>query len=85
MMSGHNVCLLLLVQVAAFAMGRGPLAMSHCTWTQNLLQFGVVLSLPVIPKDGEEHDSCAAPSCSGRGVMYANICLTVLCSTQLQR
>lgn len=27
--------------------------MSQFSWTQNLLQFGVVLSLPVIPKDGE--------------------------------
>jgi hypothetical protein len=45
--------LLPLPQVIAFAMGRGPLAMSHCTWTQNLLQFGVVLSTPVIPRDGE--------------------------------
>jgi hypothetical protein len=27
--------------------------MSQCTWTQNLLQFGVVLALPVIPTDGE--------------------------------
>lgn len=40
-------------QVAAFAMGRGPLAMSQFSWARNLLQFGVVLSLPVIPKDGE--------------------------------
>lgn len=40
------------VQVAAFAMGRGPLAMEQCGWAQNLLQFGVVLALPVIPKDG---------------------------------
>lgn len=40
-------------QVAAFAMGRGPLAMQQCKWTQNLLQFGAVLSLPVIPRDGE--------------------------------
>lgn len=43
----------MLLQVAAYAMGRGPLSMQRCSWTQNLLQFGVVLSLPVIPKDGE--------------------------------
>lgn len=27
--------------------------MSQFSWARNLLQFGVVLSLPVIPKDGE--------------------------------
>lgn len=26
--------------------------MEQCGWAQNLLQFGVVLALPVIPKDG---------------------------------
>jgi hypothetical protein len=42
-------------------MGRGPLAMSQCAWTQNLLQFGVVLALPVIPTDGGYSSALAEP------------------------
>jgi hypothetical protein len=56
--------LLSVLQVIAYAMGRGPLAMSHCSWTQNLLQFGVVLSTPIIPRDGESRRAAAASCCN---------------------
>jgi hypothetical protein len=41
------------LQVAAFAMGRGPLALPNCPWLEELPRFGAVLSFPVIPKAGK--------------------------------
>ncbi|WIA10148.1 hypothetical protein OEZ85_010353 [Tetradesmus obliquus] len=37
-------------KVAAFAMGRGPLALPDCPWLQELPRFGAVLSFPIIPR-----------------------------------
>eukprot|EP00878_Enallax_costatus_P037042 GHUV01041761.1.p2 GENE.GHUV01041761.1~~GHUV01041761.1.p2 ORF type:complete len:193 (-),score=33.69 GHUV01041761.1:451-1029(-) len=40
----------MLAQVAAYAFGRGPLALKDCPWLGDLKKFGAVLSFPVIPK-----------------------------------
>jgi hypothetical protein len=48
------------MQVAAFAMGRGPLALPNCPWLQELHRFGVVLSFPVIPTAGGHCNSLLA-------------------------
>jgi hypothetical protein len=37
-------------KVAAFAFGRGPLALKDCPWLGELKKFGAVLSFPVVPK-----------------------------------
>eukprot|EP00879_Flechtneria_rotunda_P005117 GHRR01005399.1.p1 GENE.GHRR01005399.1~~GHRR01005399.1.p1 ORF type:complete len:454 (+),score=149.12 GHRR01005399.1:1151-2512(+) len=39
-----------LLQVAAFGIGRGPLALPDCPWLDNLAKFGAVLSMPIIPR-----------------------------------
>jgi hypothetical protein len=51
------------LQVAAFAMGRGPLALPNCPWLEELPRFGAVLSFPVIPKAGRTCKSQPVCSC----------------------
>lgn len=48
------------MQVAAFAFGRGPLALKQCPWLGELKKFGAVLSFPVVPKAGQTALCCAA-------------------------